>query len=109
MILSKKNLVLALILISCAAVKLNAQPVPPKQTYVNNVGKAPLVSPANSDFAPTNITVEGWVFPTSYSQNVWLFGKPAPTPAPNPNPSNLPGIGFSVCTTGDGKYLQVTY
>lgn len=53
--------------------------VPPAQTWVADIGGAPLKSPATADFEPGNtFTMEGWVFVNERLPHAWLMGKGIP-------------------------------
>jgi uncharacterized lipoprotein YajG len=97
MILSKNNLVLALILINCATVKLNAQPVPPYLQYANQVGFDIPTAPKTLTFCPVNtFTMEGWFYPTNLTPYAWVMGKGQIKGSGNNN------ISFAIILGSDG-------
>jgi hypothetical protein len=66
-------------------VSLGAQPLPPEQNYVTDIGGSPLETPATTDFATgASFTMEGWFYRTGFMPYAPLMGKALPSPGGDP-------------------------
>jgi hypothetical protein len=88
----------SLIVFTLFVARLVAQPAPPSQTYVADIGAAPFKAPVTADFAPgATYTMEGWFYLTARTPFAWFMGK---GPATTGNP-----LGFGLFLDPNGSQL----
>ncbi|QYM78636.1 FG-GAP-like repeat-containing protein [Horticoccus luteus] len=106
----------AALLAGCGLAQAEAQPVPPAQATVVNIGASPLKAPTTTAFiAGPTFTMETWIYPTANTPYAWIMGKGLPNAGIDPYISFalfLDASGtkasFAASTGAAGSYREIT-
>jgi hypothetical protein len=95
-----RTIALGFVIALAARTTGRAQSTPPTQTYVADIGAAPLKAPLTADFSPgASFTMEGWFYLTARTPFAWLMGKGTPVAGGDPY------LGFGLLLDPAGSQL----